>query len=265
MYRMIAVDMDGTLLNNACEITPETASAVREAIERGVLFTISTGRPVQGVERYTRQLSLRAPVITYNGAMIVDSGTGEILYEQGLERKDAQKILALGRARGTTMCIWSRNRLYGCPLNARVYDYRKISDVEPLAFEEEETILQDGITKILWYDDADAVARFQQEMQEEPFDSVTCCRSKPVFLEFFNRRVSKALAMEKIGALYGIKQEEMIAVGDGENDLSMIEYAGLGVAMENASPSVREKAQYVTSSNEENGVAKVIRTFLLTQ
>ena len=261
-YKMIAVDMDGTLLNDAGQITPVTAAAIVRAMAAGVVFSISTGRPIQGIEKYNHILHLNAPVIAYNGAMVVDPQTKQVLFQQGLEKDDARRILALGNALGTTMCIWSANRLYGNVLNDKIHDYKKLSGVEPLLVEDYEALLEQGITKILWYDTVEKLAKYQQMLGEMAFDSVTYCTSKPVFLEFFNSKVSKAKAMEFIGGLYQIRREEMIAIGDGLNDLSMIEYAGLGVAMGNAHPAVKEIAGYVTASNEEDGIAQVIQEFI---
>ena len=132
-----------------------------------------------------------------------------------------------------------------------------------LLMEDEEALLDQGITKILWYDEVPSINQWQEELKDVEFDSVTFCTSQPFFLEFFNSKVSKAVAMEKIGEIYGISREEMIAAGDGYNDLAMIEYAGLGVAMENAVDGVKAVAQYITASNEEDGIAKVIEEFIL--
>lgn len=264
-YKFIAADMDGTLLNQSGEITPRTQEAIRKAVEKGVIFSVSTGRPIQGVEIYQHILNLKAPFITYNGAMIVDSVTRDILFCQELEKEDARKILRAGRDFGTTMCVWSGNKLYGNVLNDRIHDYKKLSQVEPELIEDEEALLEQGITKILWYDEAESILKWQEVLAETDFNSAAFCTSKPVFLEFFNSKVSKASALKKIGELYHIRREEMIAVGDGYNDLSMIEYAGLGVAMGNAPEEIRQKAAYVTSSNEEDGIAGVIEKFILKQ
>ena len=262
-YKLIAADMDGTLLNQSGKITPRTLEAVKKAAEKGILFSVSTGRPIQGVEIYQPILNLKAPFITYNGAMIVLSDTRKILFQQELEKEDARKILKAGREFETTMCIWSANRLYGNVLNDRIHDYKKLSGVEPELIEDEEALLEQGITKILWYDDAGSLLKWQDELAACDFHNVTYCTSKPVFLEFFNSKVSKAAAMAKIGEMYHIRREEMIAVGDGFNDLSMIEYAGLGVAMGNAPEEVKKKAAFITASNEKDGIAEVIVKFIL--
>ena len=119
-------------------------------------------------------------------------------------------------------------------------------------------------TKILWIDTEEKIKKIQEELPGDAFSQVTFCTSQTTYLEFFNSQVSKAKAMERLGQLFNIRQEEMIAVGDGLNDLPMIEYAGLGVAMENAPDGVKESADYITArTNNEDGVAEVLEKFVL--
>lgn len=263
-YKFAAADMDGTLLNDFNEITPYTTNIIRQAVSAGLIFSVCTGRPIEGVSRYLKQLDIQGPVITYNGAMILDSATGKILYRQDLEAEDARKILETGLHYNTTMCIWSDNKLYGNQLNDRIYEYSRATKVTPLLIPSIDTLLTQGITKILWYDDA---ARIQQIEKELPgtalFHNVTFCTSKPFYLEFFNSAVSKAAAIDRIGDLYGFSSLETIAIGDGFNDLSMIRHAALGVAMANAPDEVKQCADYVTTyTNNEDGVAEVLEKFI---
>ncbi|MCR1918241.1 Cof-type HAD-IIB family hydrolase [Frisingicoccus caecimuris] len=260
-YKFIAVDMDGTLLDSNGLITENTVNAIRHLVKSGVIFTISTGRPIQGVEKYNSLLHLRGPVITYNGSMIVDAESYETLFERGLLSVDARRIFELGLHYDTTMCIWAGNQLYGNKLNSRMHDYKKLSGVEPIKLIDIEKVLDIGVTKILWYDDVDTVKKMMQELSDDMFSEVTYCTSKPTFLEFFNRRVSKSEAMRQIGQIYSIAPEEMIAIGDGLNDLSMIQYAGMGIAMANADNEVKNNAQYITTSNDDEGVLNALKRF----
>jgi Cof subfamily protein (haloacid dehalogenase superfamily) len=118
---------------------------------------------------------------------------------------------------------------------------------------------------MLWYDDIERINSFERELHGKLGPSVNFHTSQPIYLEFVDRNASKAIALEKLGQYYNIKREEMIAVGDGFNDLSMIEYAGLGVAMENAPDEVKKAADFLTLSNEEDGVAFVIEKFIFNQ
>lgn len=262
-YRLVAADMDGTLLNTAGHITEATADAIRRAQCAGAIFTVSTGRPPQGIRKYRNEVELNGPVIAYNGAMILRGDTEEVLYEQGLTGEDAAHVLRLGRKFGTTMCIWAGNQLYGSPLNERVHEYKKLSGVEPLEAPSDEALTDIGVTKILWYDEPERIAELQKELGSEVFEELQYCTSKPCFLEFFSSKASKAAAMQRLGMIYDIPREEMIAIGDGENDLSMLRYAGLGVAMDNAPASVKSQVQYITKSNDEDGVGEVLDRFIL--
>jgi Cof subfamily protein (haloacid dehalogenase superfamily) len=144
-----------------------------------------------------------------------------------------------------------------------VKDYKRISNVEPVIIGDADEIIKKGITKIIWYDEPEKLKKYQNEIEKYLSDGVNYHTSRPMFLEFVDRDASKAIAMEKLGEHFGIKQSEMIAIGDGFNDLSMIEYAGLGVAMANSEEEVKEKADYITLSNDEDGVAHVIYEFVL--
>ena len=264
-YKFTAADMDGTLLNDANEITKHTVETIRLAVSQGLIFSICTGRPIQGVERYLRQLGIQGPVITYNGAMILDSATGRVLYRQELDCEDGRRILEAGLNYNTTMCIWSDNKLYGNQLNERIHKYSQAANVTPLLMPSIDELLSQGITKILWYDDTSKIQQIEKELKETaPFQNVTFCTSKPFYLEFFSSKVSKAAAIDRISELYGFTQAETIAIGDGFNDLSMIRHAALGAAMGNAPDGVKECADYITTrTNNQDGVAEVLEKFIL--
>lgn len=262
-YKLIAADMDGTLLNSNGTITEKTAEAIKKAVDNGVVFTVSSGRPIQGILKYEEFLPLKFPLITYNGAMIVNPENREILFHKALKKEDALKILKLGEDFSVTICLWCENQLFVNRIDERVSKYKRLSGVEPILIDNKDALAEKGVTKILWYDDVEKIKSFQEALRKESFNEVTFCTSKPEFLEFMDSGVSKAAAMEFLGKLYGIKREEMIAIGDGDNDLLMIEYAGLGISMENGSEKVKKAAEYITASNDRDGVALAIEKFIL--
>ncbi len=262
-YRMMAVDIDGTLLDSNGVLREETIEAVRLGVAKGLVFTIATGRPIQGVERFNTLLGLDLPFITYNGAMVVMGASHEILYERCLSYEDASRIYRLGLERGTTIIVWSKNMLNVSDLNERTQKYGELACTAPVLLVDYDVVLRAGATKMLWYDTVENIAKFDAEVGSFLGDRVNFHTSKPIFLEFVDKSASKAIAMERLGAHFGIAKEEMIAIGDGANDLSMIEYAGLGIAMGNAPDNIKKKADYVTVSNDENGVARIIHEFIL--
>ncbi len=245
-YKLLAVDVDGTLLNSRREITMLTKQSIQKAIEKGIVFTICSGRPVQGVKLITDMLEIDIPVITYNGAMVIVDD--KVIFSCTMQKEDVLHIERLGQEWGTTIAIWAGNRLFVNKLNERALKYAQISGVSPQI-----------------YTDVERINGFERRLNGLLSPSVNVHTSQPIFLEFVDRNVSKAVALEKMGEHYGIRREEMIAVGDGFNDLAMIEYAGLGVAMGNAPEEVKNAADYITFSNDEDGVAKVIEVFVLNQ
>lgn len=262
-YKLMAVDVDGTLLDSRGNLTEETIKAVRLAVDKGLIFTISSGRPVQGVMSLTEKLGLDLPVITFNGAMIITAQTREILFEKKLSPCKAESIVRLGEEFGTTVAVWSENRLYVNRLNERALRYGKNAGVQPIMFTDLHEVIKNGVLKVLWYDDVEVIEKYEREMGRYLSGGINFHTSQPYYLEFVDEGASKAIALEKLGEHFGIKREEIIAAGDGFNDLSMIEYAGLGVAMGNAKDEIKRKADYIAPTNDENGVAHVIYKFVL--
>lgn len=262
-YKLVAVDMDGTLLNSERRISAKNVRTIREATEKGIIVAICTGRPIKGIEPYIEVLGLDIPLMAYNGALIVMGKSGEIIFDQRLSPDDARVIFSWGKRFDTTIVAWTTNgledALFTSAFSADLEVYRQYSSVEPSLIGDEEALIQSGITKILFCDSRDKIERFEKTLKEENLSlGVDFYTSQPEYLEFVDKRASKATAMSILGARFGIRQEEMVAIGDSFNDLSMIQYAGLGVVMENASEDLKKWADYVTLSNDNDGVAHVI-------
>ncbi len=260
-YKLIAADMDATLLDDKKNIMPRTLELIKKAISEGAIFAFSTGRPPQAIFKYRDIVDKNAHIIAYNGAMILD-GNNKIFFEQGLSTEAARQVLEYVKYYDTTACIWSVNKLYVNKLNQRAAKYKINVMTEPLLCTDEEELLCAGITKILWFDTPERTIQFQNELRGKLPNDVTFCPSTPEYLEFFNSKVSKGLAIERIAKHYGIKREEIIAFGDNCNDIEMIEYAGLGIAMENAHDNAKKCADFITRSNNDEGIAYALEKFL---
>lgn len=263
MYKFIALDVDGTLMTSKRTITDSTRNAIEAARKKGVIVSISSGRPYVGVGPIAKGLGLNAPMIAYNGGMIVDSSTDQIIYECSMKPDHARKVIADAKEEDTTLIIWSKDKLYVNRIDDRVESYIQISDVVPHLIEDYEALIVQGITKLLWIDELDTIEAFREIYRTKYRERLNVVRSLPMFLEFVDKGVSKAEAMKRIGERHGIRQEEMIAIGDGDNDLEMLEYAGLGIAMGNAHDEVKRAADAVTASNDEDGIAKAIQKYIL--
>lgn len=260
-YKLVAVDVDGTLLDSKSNLTPETMKAVQETVAAGVILTICTGRPIQGVKPLIDKLGLDLPFITYNGAMIVMGKSGKILYDQTMQGADVKTVYKLGEKFKTTIVIWANNKLYIHPLTQKAAAYSELSKTKPEPITDLEALIAQGVTKVLFYDEVEAIRDYEKAVAPDVPPTVNYCTSQPFLLEFFDQKVSKGNALARLSAYYGFSREEIIAIGDGFNDLPMIKYAGLGIAMANADDAIKQQADYVTFSNDENGVAHAIYRF----
>ena len=255
--------MDGTLLNGDSIITERTRKAILAAMERGVLFVPSTGRPMMGMKRYLTAFDFDLPMVLFNGAMAMTAKTNRVLFSQGLDFSRAEVIFAQGVQRGLSVVAWAGERLFVSLENEEIDTYQKITGAEVHVVADMEPTRSLGVTKMLWIVPPEDGKRLQGEMLGILGERVNCYTSQSYLLEFVDAKASKGLALAVVGRAYGIDSSEMIAVGDGYNDVSMLEYAGLGVAMGNAPEDVKDICQDVTLSNDEDGVAAVIEKYFL--
>lgn len=262
-YKLLAADMDGTLLDPNKNIRAETVAAIHRATDAGVIFTIATGRPIQGIEKYSRLPWPNAPIVTYNGSVILSPDRKAVLYEKTLEESTAAELIAYGKQWGALPFIWSKGKVYVFEESETTARYAANSNSTPVLIKDEDALIRQGITKILWQDDAPQIEDYQQRLQTILTGNVTYCTSSPHYLEFFHSDVSKGNALQFLSEFCNISPAEIIAIGDEMNDIPMLEYAGLGVAMGNATDAVKARADFVTLTNEEDGVAHVIDRFLL--
>lgn len=262
-YKLVAMDMDGTLLNEKLEISSRTKKAIQQAKEENVQVTLATGRMYQSVLPFAQELGLAIPLITYNGALVRDSVTGETYYHEPVPLEYAQRIVQLVERRGLHLNVYLNDNLYVREINDQVKLYVGIAKVEAHAVGNMQEFLQEAPTKMLIIGEPEQLATLAQEIREELGEQVEITKSKPYFLEIISRKVTKGQALKVLAQQLGIKQEEVVAFGDNYNDLSMIEYAGLGVAMANGPKDVQEKADLVASSNQAEGVAEVLEKYVL--
>ncbi len=261
--KLIASDLDGTLLTGDKRILPSSLETIEKARQAGVLFTVVTGRPLPSARRYIEVTGADVPVVLYNGALIVNFKSGEVLRSMELETEDAARILALAEELDTTACVWSQQKLYSNRREGRIHEYKKLSQLEPIFIDDPAAIVAQGITKVIFDDEPERISRFARELKGEPFKNVTLCVSDPDFLEFFNGQVSKGDALCWLGQYCGISPKEMLALGDADNDVPMLECAGVGAAMKNSSPAALAAGNFVTGSNDEDGFSQAVERFVL--
>ncbi|MGY0373104.1 sugar-phosphatase [Clostridium sp. JNZ J1-5] len=267
MYKLIALDMDGTLLKEDKTISKENYEAIQSAREKGVKIVLTTGRPKKGIENYLEELDLVDDdeyCITYNGSLIENSKTGEILTKTLMTLDDAHFLYELSKkldvdihALTTTGCISPRYNKYTeleVSMNNIPFEEVDFNTIDPST----------EIVKFLFVGSEEKISSVIEQLPRELYEKYTIVRSYPLFLEFLDKNVSKGAAVKTLAERLEIKQSEVICIGDAGNDIHMIQYAGLGVAMGNAFPEVKKAANYITLTNEEDGVAHIIDKFILS-
>lgn len=262
MYKLLAFDVDGTLMEKEDIISKQTVEVLNKVREQGILITIATGRSYSGITRIIKEIGFELPVITFNGANVIDLDTEEVIYSKELTDKDAKILDQLSKEFAIPYIVWANNSLYASELNDRVQWYAERFNCDAYIVEDFSEALSYGVTKFLWFLKVEDVEKVKERLEGRVPESVSYFTSRPEFLEFINADVNKGVALDFLANKLGIKQAEIMAFGDGENDMEMIKYAGKGIAMGNAKEHVKAVADYVTDSNEENGIANAINKFI---
>ncbi|HFU5873521.1 sugar-phosphatase [Enterococcus faecium] len=266
--KLVAIDIDGTLLNEKREVTKEVKEAIAAAVAKGVSIVLCTGRPLPGVQEQLNELNLFQDndyVITYNGALVQQTKSGKIIARHGLTHEDFLEIEVMARRVGSHLHSIDDKAIYTPNRDISAYTIHEASLVKmPLKYRTPEEMTPDmNIVKMMMIDEPEILDAAIAHLPQTFRDKYTTVKSAPYYFEVLNKEASKGAAVANLAQHLGIDQDEIMAIGDNENDLSMIEYAGLGVAMGNAVSLVKEAANVITSSNDEHGVAEAIKKYVL--
>lgn len=261
--RLLAVDLDDTLLNEASEVSEANKQAIREAVARGVIVTIATGRMFESAQYFAKEIGLDVPLISYNGALVQSAISEEVLMKRCLDEDAARAVLDLFREKGWYVQLYRNDKLYVDTKTDDTRDYE--NRVKTKAVEIGKAFYDDpkDILKMLAIDDPDKLDFVEKTVQTTFAGKVFAPRSRPRLLEIVNAKVNKGEALRFVAEHFGVKRDEVMAIGDSNNDIAMVEYAGIGVAMGNATPRVKEAADVMTKSNAEDGVAAAIKQYIL--
>lgn len=267
MYKLIALDMDGTLLNSQKQISERTKAAIARARENGIRIVLASGRPINGIRSKLEELNIRSErdfVVSFNGSLVQNVATGAILHNEIIDGKSARLVAGLARELGVCTHAFSQEFGLITPENNKYTEHEAEINSMPVT-EMDFSLLEDDhpIIKTMIVAEPELLTRAIRQFPASFHEQFTIVQSTPFFVEFLNKKSNKGLAVQAIAEHLGIKKEEVICMGDAENDHHMIEYAGLGVAMANAMEETKKIADYITHSNDEDGVAYVIEKFAL--
>ena len=262
-YKLIAVDLDDTLLDEQLRITAPVREAVALALAAGVKFTFATGRMFRSAKPYATSLGLEIPLITYQGALVKNPlDGGEFLYRP-LPLDYARELIAHIHTLGYHLNVYLNDRLYMENDTPEGRRYAAIAQVPPEYVGDFLAFLDQPPIKLLTIAEESLLDQLSAVLTPQYAGKVHISKSKPYFLEFSHPQATKGYALQALAASYGIKREEVIAIGDSYNDLEMVEYAGLGVLVANAREALKIKADYVTRGSNGDGVVEVIEKFIL--
>lgn len=263
--RLVVTDLDDTLLRPDLTISARTLAAINEARQKGVLVTVATGRMPLSCQRFIEEIQIKMPVIMCHGAIVKEIPSGEIIFRRVIEKNLVAEAINKMQTEGMHCQIYLKDKIYTNRLNEWAENWRKLSrlqaeEADLLAILAEEG---EGAEKIVSIDEENIIAARYDTFKTLLEGKIHLTMSKPNFLEMSALSVNKGAALAFLAERFGIAQAEIMAIGDSLNDIEMIQYAGIGVAMGNARPEVKKAADYITASNEEDGVAQAIEKFVL--
>lgn len=262
-YRVIALDLDGTLTNHAKEVTPRTREVLLRAQNEGAIIVLASGRPTYGIEPVADCLKMDQKggfILSYNGGKIVDWKTKEELYADHLPDEVIPLLHQFAQRNGYALLGYVGNEIVTeTPDDEYVREESRINKMAIRRVVDLEQSLEPHPTKLLMTGEPERMEQAERELTLQLGDTMDIYRSAPFFLELVPKGIDKAQSLLRLLSNLQLTPAEMIAFGDGYNDLSMIRLAGCGVAMANAAPQVQAQADVVTLSNEEDGIAEVLR------
>lgn len=268
MIKLVAIDLDGTLLDGRKQVSQKNKEVLAQAKAQGVKIVLCTGRPLRAIRPYLEELSLNESgdySITFNGGLVQKNDTGEIMEKAALQLADIHELVAVAAELDLPLDVVSEEIVLCLPTSATnqsIYgSLNPLLDCRPYAIE--------ALDESKLYNKA--VIAYHQEVLDPKILAIPSAirekyeviKTRNNLLEFMPKGITKAYGIELLARDLGITIDEVMAIGDEENDLPMIRYAGLGVAMANAVPLIKEAADVVTDSNEADGVATVIEKYVL--
>mgnify|MGYP000904179656 CR=1 FL=1 len=261
--RLVALDLDGTLLTDDLIIEPRAKEILQQLIKQGIGVTLATGRMFSSAQLFAIELGLELPLIVYHGAQIRHAATAEVLYQSTLSLPLARRLIKHLRRFDFAYNVYLSDRLYVEKIHPENEEYAERTGIELHQVEDMLSFLQEDPIKIVALRDSHELDRLEQIIRQDVGKELYLTRSLPFYLEMLNPDVNKARALQELASWYDIAPAEIMVFGDSYNDVQMLAYACLGVAMGNAPDDVQTVADYVTASNNEGGVAQALEKFLL--
>lgn len=264
-YKMLVLDMDDTLLTDDHTISNENKEMIFKAQEQGVKVVLASGRPTSAMTAYAKELKLdyyNSYMLSYNGAVITDIKEDKVLFEQTLDKEQIHDLYDYSIKKQTHIITYINEEIVSETESEFIDVEKQITGMKHNKVSSFKDAVQTNAVKCILLEEPSYLKELEQDLKKEmPHLSVS--RSKPFFLEVAQKGIDKAESLKKLAQKLELDSSEIIAVGNAGNDLSMVQYAGLGVWVDNVEPELRAYADVVVASNNEHGVAEVIQRFIL--
>ncbi len=264
-YKLIVADFDDTTVGKDLVISNITISAIHEYIKAGGTFVFCTGRMTESIISYARKLGLKGEIMGYQGAETADIETGNVLYSHTIDSKIAEDVCLFLENNGWYYQIYTDGYFWVDKANDYSRHYAVFSGVQmkETGVKLSTSIRENNISplKIMLILDSSQNNKVLSKVRKKYAKSLTINRSKPTLVEIVSNSIDKGKAVENYAKRHGFKREEIICIGDGLSDIPMIEYAGLGVAMENGDELVKKSAKVIAPHCDEDGLAFIINKY----
>lgn len=264
MYKLVVIDLDNTLLNSSQKISEKNKETIKKVQQKGVEVMIATGRMFVSAYPYLKELGLEKEVIVYNGSMVKNIKENKIIYHNPIKKEYAKEIIKDIKSQDLHLNLYQNDKLYVDKDNEYKKRYEEISGINAIKVDNLDQFDYDAPTKLLIIeDDRDKHQYYHKYLRETYNDIIDVTESKEYFIEIGAKGVNKGNTLQKIIQDKDIRQDEIIAIGDSYNDLEMLSFAQIGVAMENAAQKIKDMADVIAPHHENDGVALILDKLIL--
>lgn len=262
-FDLIAVDMDGTLLNDKLEITKKNKDKLNELAKKDIYITLATARTFNSAFYYARKLGLDIPIITYNGALIKEIKNNKIIYSNSINLDLAKNIIILGKKNNIYTKIYVDEMLLVREDNEEAKKFSKNHRIKYEVMKDIENELSVSPYMIVFKDSIDNIKFIKKRLSEKFSKYISYTQSHPNSLEVMNKGVSKKTALKFLANKLNIDNSKILAIGNSENDFEMLKWSGLGIAMKNSDQSLLDKWNQISEyNNNESGVFYILNKYI---
>ena len=264
--KLLVLDIDGTLVNSKKEITQATLNALLDIQKKGHRIALASGRPYPGMKQYVEKLQLEqygGYALAFNGGMVVECATGKTMFQKAIPNRYLKPIYDYAIAHNIGMVTYQDNKvLTGTEFDEYMEFEARLNFMELCKLDDFCGSIDFDMVKCLLTAPVEYAQAYEKELAELLMPELNIFRSEPFFIEITVKGVDKAQSIQRLLGLLGMQREDCICCGDGFNDLTMVQYGGVGVAMGNAQQVVKDAADYITASCDEDGLVEVVKHFI---